>query len=222
MTTGDADPARTGSAPTQDARAGEAAGVDGGGVDGGGVDGGGVDGGGAGADGAGADGPGTGADRADAIGGGGSGGAARVEDGGGAGGGAVGGAVGGEDVGARRREHAVRGTLAAGLILEGITVLFVPLAVARVSGLGATRLTIVLVLAGLLFVAAGLQRRPAGIVVGSALQVAVVATGVIAPAMYFLGLLFAGVWGYLLWVRQEITRAHAARAAPGRASGPTT
>jgi hypothetical protein len=37
------------------------------------------------------------------------------------------------------------------------------------------------------------------------LQLAVIATGVLVPAMYFLGLLFAGVWVYLLWVRQEIT-----------------
>jgi Protein of unknown function (DUF4233) len=117
-----------------------------------------------------------------------------------------------EDAGARRREHAVRGTLAAGLILEGITVLFVPLAVARVDGLGPVRLTLVLVLAVALFVAAGMQRRRAGLVLGTVLQVAVIACGVIAPAMYFLGLLFAGVWAYLLWIRQEIARA-AARAA---------
>ena len=48
----------------------------------------------------------------------------------------------------------------------------------------------------------------------SVLQLAVIATGVLVPAMYFLGLLFAGVWVYLLWVRQEITRA-GARTAPG-------
>jgi Protein of unknown function (DUF4233) len=30
---------------------------------------------------------------------------------------------------------------------------------------------------------------------------------VLVPAMYFLGLLFTGVWVYLLWVRQEVTRA---------------
>jgi hypothetical protein len=113
----------------------------------------------------------------------------------------------------RRRQRAVRGTLAAGLILEGITVLFVPLAVARVGGLGATRLTLVLVLAAALFVAAGLQRSRAGLVLGTVLQLAVIATGVIAPTMYFLGLLFAGVWAYLLWVRQEIARAAASRAA---------
>ena len=59
------------------------------------------------------------------------------------------------------------------------------------------------------------------------LQVAVIATGVLVPAMYFLGLLFAGVWVYLLWVRQEVTRAGTRTAAglsaaPPRAPGATT
>jgi hypothetical protein len=121
-----------------------------------------------------------------------------------------------EQAAARRRERAVSGTLAAGLILEGITVLFVPMAIARVAedGISGTQLTLLLLLAAALFAAAGLQRRRVGPVVGSVLQLAVLATGVLTPAMYFLGLLFAGVWGYLLWVRQEIARA-AARATPG-------
>jgi hypothetical protein len=109
----------------------------------------------------------------------------------------------------------VRGVLAAGLILEGITVLFVPLAVARGDGgLTTTKLVLLLVLAAALFVAAGMQRRRAGLVLASALQVAVVATGLMVTAMYFLGLLFAGVWAYLLWVRQEIIRAPDRAAAP--------
>jgi hypothetical protein len=117
---------------------------------------------------------------------------------------------------ARRRERAVSGTLAAGLILEGITVLFVPMAIARIGqdGISTTELTLLLLLAAALFTTAGLQRRRLGPAVASVLQLAVIATGVLVPAMYFLGLLFAGVWVYLLWVRQEITRA-AARAAPG-------
>ncbi|HEY7104715.1 MAG TPA: DUF4233 domain-containing protein [Mycobacteriales bacterium] len=115
----------------------------------------------------------------------------------------------------RRRERAVSGTLAAGLILEGITVLFVPMAIARIGrdGISTTQLTLLLLLAVALFTTAGLQRRRFGLVAASVLQFAVIATGVLVPAMYFLGLLFAGVWVYLLWVRQEITRA-GARTAP--------
>jgi hypothetical protein len=123
----------------------------------------------------------------------------------------------GEAAAARRRGHAIRGTLAAALCLEALTVLFVPRAVARVGdeGLTGTRLTILIVIAALLFLAAGLVKRPAGIVLGSALQVAVIATGVMVGAMYFLGLLFAGVWAYVLWVRQEILRAAERPGAPG-------
>ena len=108
------------------------------------------------------------------------------------------------------------GTLAAGLSLEGITVLFLPMAIARIDedGISGTQLTLLLLLAAALFATAGLQRRRFGIVAASVLQLAVIATGVLVPAMYFLGLLFAGVWAYLLWVRQEIARA-AARTAPG-------
>ena len=117
---------------------------------------------------------------------------------------------------AARRERAVSGTLAAGLILEGLTVLFVPMTIARIGqdGISTTELTLLLLLAAALFTTAGLQRRRFGPVAASVLQLAVIATGVLVPAMYFLGLLFAGVWVYLLWVRQEITRS-GARTAPG-------
>jgi hypothetical protein len=107
--------------------------------------------------------------------------------------------------------------LAAALILEGITVLFVPQTIARIGagGLSGTRLVLLLVLAAALFVAAGIQKHRAGLVLGSALQVPVIATGLMVAAMYFLGLLFAGVWAYLLWVRQEILRAAPRPGAPG-------
>jgi uncharacterized protein DUF4233 len=136
--------------------------------------------------------------------------------GGRAGGDAAGGAA--DERAARKREHAVRGTLAAALILEGITVLFVPQTIAAIGddGLGGRRLTVLLVLAAALFVAAGIQKRPAGLALGTVLQVAVILTGLMVGAMYFLGFLFAAVWGFLLWVRQEVGRA-AVRAAAARA-----
>lgn len=43
-------------------------------------------------------------------------------------------------------------------------------------------------------VAAGLLRRRVGYVLGSLLQVVVVASGVLVPAMYVLGSLFAALW----------------------------
>jgi len=106
-----------------------------------------------------------------------------------------------------RAARAVRGALAAALCLEALTVLFVPRAIAPVGGTGLTggRLAVLLALAGALIVAAGLQRRRAGLVLGSVLQLAVLATGVLVGAMYVLGLLFGGVWLYLLRVRRELT-----------------
>jgi hypothetical protein len=135
-------------------------------------------------------------------------------DAGGAAGGGAGGGAGADERAARKRERAVTGTLAAALILEGITVLFVPQTIAAISadGLGGRRLAVLLVLAAALFLVAGIQKRPAGLLLGSALQVAVILTGLMVTVMYFLGLLFAAVWGFLLWVRQEVARA-AARAA---------
>jgi hypothetical protein len=128
------------------------------------------------------------------------------------------------DAAAGKREHAVRGMLAAALILEGITVLLVPQTIARIGtgGLSGAGLVLLLVLAVALFVAAGIQKRRAGLILGSALQVAVIATGLMVAAMYFLGLLFAGVWAYLLWVRQEILPAAARAGSPGRESGHPT
>ena len=123
------------------------------------------------------------------------------------------------DPGERRRERAISGMLAAGLILEGITVLFVPLAIGRVEGGGLTgaRLGLLLALAGALFVVAFLQRRRIGLVLGSVLQVAVVALGLLIGVMWVLGLVFAGIWVYLLRGRQQILEAGRAARTPGAA-----
>jgi hypothetical protein len=101
--------------------------------------------------------------------------------------------------------RAVRGAFAATLSLEALTVLFVPRAIARVgTGLTATRLALTLGLAGLLLVAAFLQRRRAGLVLGSVLQPAVIATGLLTVTMYVLGALLAAVWVYMLRVRRDL------------------
>ena len=128
--------------------------------------------------------------------------------------GAAGGRGAAQDRAAYRRERAVSGILAAALILEGITVLFVPQTIAGISddGLGGGQLAVLLALAVALFVVSGIQRRPAGLLLGSVLQAVVILTGLMVGVMWFLGLLFAAVWGFLLWVRQEIARAAARQA----------
>ena len=51
---------------------------------------------------------------------------------------------------------------------------------------------------------AGVQRRPWGIGVGSAMQVLFILTGIWLAAMYVVGAIFAMIWIYLLTLRHEL------------------
>ena len=104
-----------------------------------------------------------------------------------------------------RAGKALGGAAAAILLLEGIAVLFVPRGIVQ-SGPGLTgfRLTTLLVLALLLILASGLQRRPWGLMAGTVLQVALLLTGVATSAMWFVGAVFLLIWLYLLQVRKEL------------------
>ena len=104
-----------------------------------------------------------------------------------------------------RAGRALRGAAAAILLLEGIAVLFVPRAIAQTeAGLGGVRLTLLLVLAFLLLLASGVQRRPRGLETATALQVPLLLTGLIDGAMWFVGGVFVLIWLYLLQVRKEL------------------
>ena len=82
--------------------------------------------------------------------------------------------------------------------------LFVPRAIAQSEpGLTPWRLTILLGVVVLLIVAAGLQRRSWGPQAGLAVQVPVLATGLLTGVMWFLGGLFILAWIYLLRIRAE-------------------
>jgi hypothetical protein len=106
---------------------------------------------------------------------------------------------------AARADRATRRALAAILGLEAVVTLLVPRALAFTStGLGLTRTLILVGLAVVMVVAAGLARRRFGIGLGSALQVLFVLTGVLLPAMFVVGLIFAAIWGYLLSLRHEL------------------
>jgi hypothetical protein len=104
-----------------------------------------------------------------------------------------------------RAGRALNGAAAGVMVLEGIVVLFVPRGIAQ-EGVGLTgfRLVYLLVLAVLLIVASGLQRRPYGLVVGTVLQVPVLLTGLFNGVMWFLGGIFLLIWLYLLQVRKEL------------------
>jgi Protein of unknown function (DUF4233) len=104
-----------------------------------------------------------------------------------------------------RAGRALGGAAAAVLLLEGIVVLFVPRGIAQTEGgLTTGRLVVLLVLALVLVVASGLQRRPQGVLVGTALQVPLLLTGLLDSVMWFLGGLFVLIWLYLLQLRREL------------------
>jgi len=104
-----------------------------------------------------------------------------------------------------RANRATRGALAGVLALEALVTLLVPRALAFTeTGLGVTRTVLLISLAVLMIVAAGLVRRPFGIGFGSALQVLFVLTGVMLVAMFVVGVIFAAIWGRLLMLRHEL------------------
>ena len=104
-----------------------------------------------------------------------------------------------------RAGKALGGAAAAILLLEGIAVLFVPRGIAQTGdGLTGFRLTVLIGLAVLLFLASGLQRRPQGLVIGTALQVPLLLTGLFGSAMWLVGGLFVLIWAYLLQVRKDL------------------
>lgn len=105
----------------------------------------------------------------------------------------------------QRAARALRGSAAAVLVLEGIAVLFVPRGIAQTEeGLDGVRLTLLLVLAVVLVLASGLQRRPQGLLVATALQVPLLLTGLINGAMWIVGGVFVLIWLYLLQIRKEL------------------
>jgi hypothetical protein len=104
-----------------------------------------------------------------------------------------------------RAGRALGGAAAAILLLEGIAVLFVPRGIAQSGpGLTGARLTFLIVLAVLLVLASGLQRRPRGLLIGTVLQVPLLLTGLLGSAMWLVGGVFVLIWLYLLQVRKEL------------------
>ncbi|HEY0507366.1 MAG TPA: DUF4233 domain-containing protein [Blastococcus sp.] len=104
-----------------------------------------------------------------------------------------------------RAGRALGGAAAGILALEGIATLFVPRGIAQSGdGLSSGRLTYLLVLAVVLILAAGVQRRPQGVVVGTVLQVPMLLTGLLSGVMWLVAGAFVLIWLYLLQVRKEL------------------
>ena len=99
----------------------------------------------------------------------------------------------------------LRGIFAATLVLESIVVLLA-LLVLPLSGGGPVGIVLIVSVAVLMIVAAGVQRRPWGLGLALGLQVATVACGLLVPALGVLGLVFGLVWGFLLYVRRDVAQ----------------
>ncbi len=124
---------------------------------------------------------------------------------------AVGGAGGGPAGPPRSARRQFAATI---LVLEAFVVLFAGLVAfglrevdPAVVGLGGGALTLSLVLA------AGVLRRPGGYVVGSILQVPLMATAFVVPMMLVVGLIFVALWVVALRLGGRIDRERAERIA---------
>lgn len=104
-----------------------------------------------------------------------------------------------------RADRATRGVLAALLCLEALVVLLVPRAIAQTStGLDATKTSVLLSLALVLVITGFLLRRPWGIGLGSALQLAVLATGLLESVMFGVAVAFIALWLWVLTMRRDL------------------
>ncbi len=81
------------------------------------------------------------------------------------------------------------------LVFEALVVVFAALVAKDLSGLSQTQALLGGgVFAAALVVTTGLLRTGAGYVIGSLLQVALLATAVVVPAMAVVGVIFGGLW----------------------------
>lgn len=105
----------------------------------------------------------------------------------------------------RRADRATRGAMAGVLGLEAVVTLLVPRALAFSSGgLGVTKTVLLIALAVLMVLAAGLVRRRWGIGTGSAVQLLFLLSGIWLWALLIIAAVFAAVWGWLLVLRRDL------------------
>ena len=104
-----------------------------------------------------------------------------------------------------------RGMCAAVLALEGIVVgLSTPVMITLTDVTLGTALAAGLGLAAACLLLAGMLRSEAAYAVGWAVQAAAIALGFLVPAMFFLGVVFALLWGTAYFLGSRIERDRAA------------
>ncbi|MCV7259877.1 DUF4233 domain-containing protein [Mycobacterium shimoidei] len=110
-----------------------------------------------------------------------------------------------------------RGVMAGTLILEAIVVLLaLPVVGAVGGGLTPIALTYLIGLAVLLILLAGLQGRSWAIWVNLTVQLVLIAGFLLYPAVGVIGLLFAGVWALIAYLRAEVLRRQRRGLLPGQ------
>jgi hypothetical protein len=111
--------------------------------------------------------------------------------------------------------------MAATLMLEALVVLLaIPVVGAVGGGLTPVSLSYLIGLAVLLILLTGLQRRPWAIWVNLAVQVVALAGFAVYPGVGFIGVLFAGVWALIAYLRAEVRLRQQAGQQQGQQQGP--
>ncbi|GFG50985.1 membrane protein [Mycolicibacterium agri] len=114
-----------------------------------------------------------------------------------------------------------RGVMAGTLILEAVAILLaLPVVSQAYDGLTAATGSYLVGLAVVFILLAGLQGRPWAIWVNLAMQVVVIAGWALHGAVGFIGLIFAGVWLLILYLRSEVKRRQERGLLPGQQPPP--
>jgi Protein of unknown function (DUF4233) len=104
-------------------------------------------------------------------------------------------------------QRGLRGIMAATLFLEAIAVgLALPVVAKLGGGISSLAGWLITALVLAMLAAAFLQRRPWGLGLALALQVAMIACWPLVPTLGVLGVVFALVWVYLLWLRRTVAQ----------------
>lgn len=110
--------------------------------------------------------------------------------------------------------RSIRRAMCAGmLVLQAVVLFLTGVVTIGMTDIGAVAsLSLGLGLAVLCVLAAGMLGRPGGYVLGWAVQVVSIGLGFVVPAMFFLGVVFGGLWATAYFLGIRIDRERAERA----------
>lgn len=118
-------------------------------------------------------------------------------------------------------ERGLRGIMSATLILEAIVILLaIPVAVNTGNQVGGAGVAVICVLAVLHIGACAVVSRPWSFSLIFVLQALVIAGWALSGSLGVMGVVFAAVWGLILWFRTEFRRRQAAGTLPSQQPPP--